>query len=150
MQVRSLIAFIGLVPLAVACSQSPPPVDTASNTPVAPVVSPPAPPKPAVESLTIDFPLASAQLSPTAQQQLDGAARLYRDAKPEVMIVSGHTDTVGGEFQNLVLSAKRAEAVKYALVDRGVPAERLQVVAVGEAQPTPDITPGRLAVVTWR
>jgi len=52
---------------------------------------------------------------------LDGAARLYRDAKPEAMIIVGHSDKTGEEFANLILSGRRADAVKKALVDRGIP-----------------------------
>lgn len=102
------------------------------------------------ESLVIAFSDGGAALSVQANEQLDGAARLYRDAKPEVMIVAGHSDRVGGEYENLLLSARRAALVKRALVDRGVPAERLQIVAIGEAQPVASVTPSRVAVVTWR
>lgn len=106
--------------------------------------------KPATESLTISFNEGTYGLSPQANAQLDTAARLYRDGKPEVMIVSGHTDATGNEFNNVVLSAKRANLVKHALVDRGIPAERLQIVAFGSAQPDANVAPSRSAVVTWR
>ena len=106
--------------------------------------------KPSDESLVIAFSDGGAALSVQANEQLDGAARLYQDAKPEVMIVAGHSDRVGGEYENLLLSARRAALVKRALVDRGVPAERLQIVAIGEAQPVASVTPSRVAVVTWR
>ena len=106
--------------------------------------------KPADESLTINFDTADATLSPQANSQLDGAARLYRDARPEVMIISGHSDKTGEEFANLVLSGRRADAVKKALVDRGIPAERLQIVAIGQAELVASIPPSRSAVVTWR
>ena len=106
--------------------------------------------KPADESLTINFDTAGATLSPQANSQLDGAARLYRDAHPEVMIISGHSDKTGQEFANLVLSARRADTVKKALVDRGIPAERLQIVAIGQAEPVASVPPSRSAVVTWR
>ena len=138
-----LPAASGLLLLLAACA-----------TPVPPVATAPAP-APAVkaasaESLTIDFAPAGAGLSPTAAAQLDGAARLYRDAQPEVMIVAGHTDKVGAEFPNLVLSARRADMVKQALVQRGVPPERLQIVAIGAAEPTGAPTASRSVVVTWR
>lgn len=138
---------LGFASVLTACAGPPPPPQVA--------VSPPAPvaeetPKPAQESLTVDFKMAGAALSPEALSQLDGAARLYRDAKPEVMIISGHTDKTGEEFANLILSARRAEMVKRALVDRGIPADRLQIVADGEAERLPNITPTRSAVVTWR
>lgn len=145
MRFHSLSVLIGVACLAAACSNSmPPPQPVAAAPPAAP------PAKPSVESLTVEFADASAKLTPAALQQLDGAARLYRDAKPEVMIVSGHADTTGTEFSNLVLSARRAEAVKHGLADRGVPANRLQVVAIGEAQPVPGVVPARTAVITWR
>jgi len=142
---------LGLASLLTACAGSPAPPQVAVATP-APTPTPVAEetPKPAQESLTVDFKVAGTALSPEALSQLDGAARLYRDAKPEVMIISGHTDKTGEEFANLILSARRAEMVKRALVDRGIPADRLQIVADGEAERLPNITPTRSAVVTWR
>jgi OOP family OmpA-OmpF porin len=124
------------------------------ETVVAPPSAKPAAPAahagPSVESVSIDFHSGSAALSPEALAQLDGAARLYRDAKPEVMIVTGHTDKTGPEFPNVILSAHRAAAVKQALADRGVPTDRLQIVADGEAEPVPGVAPSRTAVITWR
>ena len=106
--------------------------------------------KPADESLTIAFPMAGATLSPEANSQLDGAARLYRDAGPEIMTISGHSDKTGEEFANLILSARRADMVKKALVDRGIPAERLQIVADGAAELVAGVPASRSAIVTWR
>ena len=100
--------------------------------------------------MSIPFSNGSATLSPSALSQLDGAARLYRSAHPEVMLVTGHSDTVGEEYPNLILSAQRALAVKRALVDRGVPSNQLQMVADGEAQPVPGVMPNKVAVLTWR
>jgi OOP family OmpA-OmpF porin len=146
-------AMLAVLPLAAACSTE------ASNAAAQPVAAAPEPPtaagasaagKPSDESLTIAFPPALATLSPTALAQLDSAARLYRDAKPEVMIVAGHSDPTGQEYDNLILSAKRAAAVKEGLVDRGLPADRLQIVAIGAAEPVPSIPASRTAIVTWR
>jgi len=134
---------------------------SAANTPTpapapapAPAPTPPpaaaAAPAPSVESVTIDFPSDKATISSDAGKQLDGAARLYRSAKPEVMFVTGHSDPAGQEYPNLVLSARRAEAVKQALVDRGIPASQLQIMADGTAQRVPGVTPERSAVITWR
>lgn len=146
----SWLASLGLVSVLAACAgpQAPPPAAVSqapSPAPVSQVAT-----KPADESLTIDFDTAGTALSSEASSQLDGAARLYRDAKPEVMIIAGHSDKSGEEFPNLILSARRAESVKQALVDRGIPAERLQIVAYGEAEPVANISPSRSAVVTWR
>ena len=139
-----------LASLLPACSAAPASGTVAAAAPTPATATPPAAAKPADESLTIAFAEGAAKLSPEANEQLDTAARLYRDAKPEVMIIAGHTDTTGSEFQNLVLSGRRASLVKQALVDRGVPASVLQIVAIGEAEPVVGVLPSRSAVVTWR
>lgn len=154
----SLTAMLGLAFILAACggSGAPSPVATAQPAPPAQVVAAsavePAPvsPKPSQESLTIDFDAGGTTLSPVASAQLDGAGQLYRDAGPEVMIISGHSDKTGREFENLILSARRAAVVKKALVDRGIPAERLQIIAIGEAEPVAKSLASRTAVVTWR
>ncbi len=58
---------------------------------------------------------------------------------PQVqMVVEGHTDSVGTEANNLVLSRLRAEAVVDYLVSRGVDAGRLEAVGFGETSPVAD------------
>ena len=144
-----LTVAIGLC-LAACAGPAPPPAPVVQAAPPPVAVAAVTPPKASNESLTIVFPSSSVALSPDALSKLDGAARLYRDAQPSVMIVSGQSDTQGAEFPNLILSARRANAVKQALVDRGVPSAKLQMVALGEAEPTPNISPNRAVVVTWR
>lgn len=132
--------------LTSACAATPPPAAVAAAPPPAAAASAAT----SAESLTIEFVSGASTLSQAALAQLDGAARLYRDAQPEIMIVAGHTDKVGPEFPNLLLSARRAASVKRALVERGVPAERLQIIAYGEADAAPSVTASRAVVVTWR
>ena len=144
--ILALVAVSGLAACANPSSSAAPQA-TATAVPASPT---PTIPPASAESLTITFTSSSPRLSPEALKQLDGAARLYRDAQPEVMIVTGHADSKGAELQNVILSAHRADAVKRALVDRGVPTERLQIVADGMAEPVPGVTPGRDVVVTWR
>ena len=52
-----------------------------------------------------------------------------------LMFSTGHTDRNGDEFANILLSAKRAEAVKKGLVARGIPADRLLIQALGGERP---------------
>ena len=146
------VSFSGQVSLlmlisACAAPSPPPPQIAVAPPPPAPTS---APAKASAESLTIEFAPGSSTLQPAALSQLDGAARLYRDAGPEVMFVAGHTDKVGPEYPNLLLSARRADSVKRGLVERGVPADRLQLIAYGEAEPAPPVTATRSVVVTWR
>lgn len=49
--------------------------------------------------------------------------------------ITGHTDNVGNDQANLVLSKKRAEAVKNFMVSKTIAAERLYVLFFGETMP---------------
>jgi OOP family OmpA-OmpF porin len=87
---------------------------------------------------------------------LDQAVRLFRELDPRVVTVSGQSDTTGDPRRNLLLSQARATTVARALMDRGVPATRLEIVARGEASllvATADDVPqaeNRAVVITWR
>ena len=52
--------------------------------------------------------------------------------------IEGHTDSVGAAERNLLLSRARAEAVRAALIVRGVANERLRAEGLGQAQPRGD------------
>ena len=57
------------------------------------------------------------------------------------VVITGHTDTSGPERYNMSLSQRRADAVKQALVERGISADILRVESKGEQNPlvdTPD------------
>ena len=57
-------------------------------------------------------------------------------AVPDMRIlIIGHTDDVGSERANLVLSENRAKAVKQALVQRGIAEDRIETVGKGESEP---------------
>jgi outer membrane protein OmpA-like peptidoglycan-associated protein len=59
--------------------------------------------------------------------------------KPEWKLqIAGHTDNVGNDQNNLVLSKKRAEAVKAFMVSQSVSGDRLSVLYFGETQPVAD------------
>ena len=104
--------------------------------------------------IEITFPAGSARLSPQAGQQLDVAARLFRDVGPARMFAAGHTDAQGEEFGNVVLAAQRARAVKQALVARGIPPDRLYIQSVGQSEPIsrsdPNAAANRRVVVQWQ
>lgn len=64
----------------------------------------------------------------------DLAALLLKKPEWKLQIV-GHTDNVGNDQSNLILSKKRAEAIKTYLVSKGVAADRLRTLFFGETQP---------------
>ena len=49
--------------------------------------------------------------------------------------IEGHTDSDGADDYNLSLSAERAEAVKWALVEMGIAEERFATEGKGETVP---------------
>ena len=52
--------------------------------------------------------------------------------------ITGHTDNVGADNTNLILSKKRAEAVKNYLSGKGIEAARFEVLYFGESKPIAD------------
>jgi len=51
------------------------------------------------------------------------------------VLVEGHCDDRGSEEYNIALGASRAETVKRALVQEGVPADRIRTVSYGKEKP---------------
>jgi outer membrane protein OmpA-like peptidoglycan-associated protein len=155
---RSLTRIVAIAPLGMllaACAQ-PASNGASANLAAAPANAGPAAAQPstAPSDVQLFFDNGSTRLSAAANQKLDGAARLYREGNPIVMFVAGHADNTGGEYQNLLLSAERAKAAKDALVARGIPADRLQMQALGSSLPAdPKAKPpedNRRVVITWR
>lgn len=151
----------GFIPLGLAagfviagCAQQP----AAPASPAPPLASQPTVGQEigavAQNQITIAFPRGGDQLTPEANRQLDLAARLFRDVHPVQMFTMGYSDAVGDEFSNVVLSARRARAVKLGLIARGIPPDRLLIQAFGASDPVNTTDPlapeNRRVVVMWR
>jgi len=95
------------------------------------------------------FDFDSSTLKPGAFSEMDRVAGILNKYPQTTIRVEGHTDSKGAEDYNQVLSEKRAEAVKYALVQRNVNSERIQTVGFGESQPisSDDATNRRVSIV---
>ncbi|HUH01816.1 MAG TPA: OmpA family protein [Kofleriaceae bacterium] len=86
----------------------------------------------------VAFRPGSAVMTAAAHELLDRLAAMLI-AHPSVRgRIVGHTDTEGDPDHNLDLSQRRAEAVKYYLVARGVAETRLGAVGVGADAPIDD------------
>jgi outer membrane protein OmpA-like peptidoglycan-associated protein len=84
----------------------------------------------------------TALLTPDDAASLDEMARVLL-ARPDLrMRIEGHTDDRGIAANNTLLSVQRAEAVRDALVKRGVDAARLSAIGRGSEAPiAPNDTP---------
>ncbi len=69
-------------------------------------------------------------------QQLDGMVGVMNEFVDSEFDINGHSDSTGTKALNLLLSDKRANAVKDYLVKNGVKASRLTAKGFGEDQPT--------------
>jgi len=77
------------------------------------------------ESVSVNFRVNSAVLSPEAKRQLDDFATKALAAKGYMIEISGHTDSTGGYAKNMRLSRERAESVvEYLTTTHKIPARR--------------------------
>ncbi|MES2605222.1 MAG: OmpA family protein [Pseudomonadota bacterium] len=83
----------------------------------------------------IVFDFDSAALKPGSDRALDEIAGFLIDQEQPLVKVEGHTDSVGSHDYNIELSGDRADAVRDALVDRGVSPTTIQVSGFGEEYP---------------
>ena len=84
---------------------------------------------------TIRFEEASAAIDPASNSLIDEVATALHPCLGSVIAITGHTDSSGKEPSNIALSRERAEAVRRALIQRGIPAEGLRANGVGSSQP---------------
>lgn len=101
----------------------------------------PAKPAPASvkQAITIQaealFDFDKAIVKPAGQKSLDEAVSKLKGLDVEIIIATGHTDSIGTEAYNQKLSERRANAVKEYLVSKGVPAAKITTLGKGETQP---------------
>ncbi len=126
----------------------------ASAAPVVPVPSAPPAPSAALtdeaaraevqknlrsEKVTLDtdtyFDFDKATLKPEGRTKLDELANRLSGMRLEVVVATGHTDSVGTKKYNQGLSMRRAQAVKTFLEEKGLPVDKIFTTGKGETQP---------------
>jgi outer membrane protein OmpA-like peptidoglycan-associated protein len=81
------------------------------------------------------FDTGRAELNPGAGRKLDQLAQFLSEHKDRRVQIDGFTDSVGTDAYNEDLSQRRADAVKAALLSRGVDASRIGTEGYGKAYP---------------
>jgi OOP family OmpA-OmpF porin len=74
-------------------------------------------------------------LRPDGRKNIDDAVAKLKGVDLELVIATGHTDSVGSDAYNQSLSERRAAAVKEYLVSKGIPASKITTIGKGESQP---------------
>lgn len=72
---------------------------------------------------------------PDGKKSIDAALSKLAGVDVELVIATGHTDSVGTNAYNQKLSERRAAAVKAYLVTKGIPASKITTLGKGETQP---------------
>ena len=81
------------------------------------------------------FDLNMYQIRPEAFARLDAQAQ-WLQRYPQVTVrIEGNADERGTREYNLALAARRAESVRNYLVDRGIPAGRIDTISYGKERP---------------
>jgi OmpA-OmpF porin, OOP family len=81
------------------------------------------------------FDTAQATLKTGAYVTLDRLASSLRDHPGRSVVIEGHTDNVGSDDNNQMLSERRARSVQSALQQRGVNGAQISVIGRGESAP---------------
>jgi OmpA-OmpF porin, OOP family len=86
----------------------------------------------------VQFVTGSAKLTAKAKVELNKGTVILTDHPALNVAVNGYTDNTGKPATNLVLSQKRADAVKVYLVKKGISADRLMATGFGIEAPIAD------------
>ncbi len=86
------------------------------------------------------FDVNKASIKPASYGVINKVAKMMLKHTDLNFSIEGHTDSDGPEDYNQELSAKRALAVKKALIQMGIAADRLNTLGKGEAVPITDNT----------
>lgn len=96
-------------------------------------------PKATLQAETL-FDFDKSVLRPAGKDALDEFVGKMK-AHPEVdlLLVTDHTDQIGTDKYNQKLSERRAAAVKAYLVSKGIAADRIETVGMGEKEPVKSV-----------
>lgn len=81
------------------------------------------------------FETGRADLKPGSVARLDQLVDFMQRHPERTVVVEGHTDSVGSEESNVLLSQRRADAVRAYLLRRGLDASRVTTTGLGESMP---------------
>jgi len=104
-----------------------------------PVEAPKPAPQPVKVAITIQaealFDFDKSVLKPDGKKSIDDAIVKMKQVDVEMVIATGHTDSIGTDAYNQKLSERRATTVKEYMVSQGIPAAKITTLGKGETQP---------------
>jgi outer membrane protein OmpA-like peptidoglycan-associated protein/uncharacterized protein YidB (DUF937 family) len=142
----ALAVLAGLLWTLLSRNRAPAPVATVPAV-TAPTVATPSVPSAAVTNTVtalnsdlnrtvLNFATGSSVTPSASAPELQLAANRIKSLPAGTVIeVAGHTDNVGDPTANMALSQRRADAVRNALIEKGVPSSMLTAKGYGETRP---------------
>jgi OOP family OmpA-OmpF porin len=136
-----------ILPECADVKAAPAPTPAAPASPSAPATPAPAPapepsraaPSSVRQSIVIQadalFDFDKSVVRPDGKKAIDEALAKLGGIDLEMVIATGHTDSIGTEAYNQKLSERRAAAVKAYLVSKGIPSSKVTTIGKGETQP---------------
>lgn len=102
-----------------------------------PDIEQPDPPEPPLETLemVIGFPEGGSELDAAATASLQNVLASEQVGLAGPIILRGHSDASGNDQANVRASRSRAERVRDWLVENGIAADRIEIIAFGEQNP---------------
>jgi len=85
--------------------------------------------------LGLEFDFDKATIQKNSESVLDSSIKILKDNPYLNIQIEGHTDNKGSDNYNLILSIRRAEAVKNHLIMHGIKSHRLSSIGLGESTP---------------
>ena len=132
-------ALAAAVPIPVPPKSAMPAVETVSSS-----QPPKLPTAPTINKMVFAaeafFDFDKSVLKPKGREQLNLVVENAKTLDLEVVVVMGHTDSIGSESYNQQLSMRRSETVKAYLVSKGIDKTKVFVEAKGETLPVTDNT----------
>lgn len=90
---------------------------------------------PPVALRNIEFETGKATLLESSFSELGRLIKLMSENTKMNVLINGHTDNVGNEEDNVILSRQRAESVQAYLINKGIPQGKVSIQAFGESRP---------------
>ncbi len=81
------------------------------------------------------FETAKAELLSGTQRHIESVSAFLKQNPNRKVLIEGHTDNRGSEAYNLGLSQRRANSVRFALMQRGIASNRMLAKGFGKSRP---------------
>jgi len=86
----------------------------------------------------VNFAYDSTEITPSSEARVDAIIDKLKHSPNVITEIYTYTDNIGSEAFNLLLSQRRAEALKDRLMQNGIPGDTIVTIGVGEGQPIAD------------